>query len=470
MQDHRNRIGLADWTLESGCEPKVRVGVVLPEDGDTQVRLDIPSAGYGASASPAGGRACRSIEGRIIARCAEQGVVLEPDDDALGAASRWRIMPPALADDADAPCVTLHRVVAGRGFHWEKRIEQRLPGILEIAQVDGKMLLVNELPIEAYLKGVITAEMSGECPLDLLKAQCVTARSWMLAGTEHKHEGYGFDYCNDDCCQRYQGFTHLTASGRQAVDQTRGETMLHRNGTIIDANYSKSCGGVVEAPGSVWGRHKAGQYAVADAPPDSYARGFLPVTPARLDEYLTGDWLKSCDVFCSPTVVPTDDLARYLGAVDEAGEYFRWTVETSREQLERVLHSRFFERTSIGGRDGLAMLEDLVVTRRGQSGRAIALTVVYRGRDGQQHIATVVDQYWIRYALSEKFLFSSAFKVEIERDDAGRADTIRFVGAGWGHGAGLCQIGALGMALQEYDYFAILHHYFERMRVSRAYA
>ena len=460
---------MAQWTVDSHREPVVRIGVVLPEDGDTEVCLEVPPGGYRAAASSGAGRAGQPIAGRVTARCRAGGVALATPEGDRGLSERWRIVPHA-GGGADVPCVRLHNIVAGRGFHWEKRIDEDLPGSLEIAQADGRILLVNELPIDAYLKGVITAEMGGQCPMDLLKAQCVTARTWMLARTERKHEKLRFDYCNDDCCQRYQGYTHLTPSGRQAVDETRGEIMIHRNGSIIDANYSKSCGGICEAPEPVWGVAKPGQHAVADAPFDSYARGFLPVRPGRLDEYLTGDWLKKCDVFCSPNVVPNADLPRYLGAVDEGGGYFRWAVEYPREALEDILRRKFFARKGFAGNGGgMVALEDLTVTRRGMSGRAISLNVVYRSRDGHLNVAPVHDQYWIRHALHEKFLYSSAFAVGIRRDDAGLIQTVRFTGAGWGHGAGLCQIGALGMALVGHEYTTILHHYFERMRIERVY-
>ncbi len=465
MSEPLDRIGIHKWTLESRQEPLVRVGVVLPEDGATSVRMDAPDVDYRLHPVPEGTeRPARSF----LLRVDEERLSLVIDGRIVDAAPCWRIIPP-VADRAHPPLIMLHDVVAGRGFHWEKRITQKVPGAFQASVRDGRILLINEIPIEDYLKGVITAEMGGECPMDLLKAQCVTARTWLLARTERKHEAQGFDFCNDDCCQRYQGFTHLTPAGHAAVEETRGEVMIHRSGILIDANYSKCCGGVVEGPEPVWGFHKPGQYVVADAPPNSYARRFVPLQPGQLDEYLTGDWLKACDVFCSPNVVSPEHFARYLGAVDEAGSYFRWTVEYPRSRLEEILRAKFFERTGIGGREALGELLDLAVTRRGHSGRATALNVVYRDPDERRRTVTIEDQYWIRHALHEKFLFSSAFKVAADRDPADRLQTIRLIGAGWGHGAGLCQIGALGMALQGYDHATILHHYFEQMNIQRAY-
>jgi SpoIID/LytB domain protein len=175
-------------------------------------------------------------------------------------------------------------------------------------------------------------------------------------------------------------------------------------------------------------------------------------------------------VFCSPRTVPPADLAKYLGAVDEQGEYYRWTVEYSREELESILLRKHFDRIVQPIDPPLDRLEDIAVVRRGQSARAIALNVAYLDRQGRSHTARIADQYWIRNALHDKFLYSSAFKIDCERDGDQTLTTIRLTGAGWGHGAGLCQIGALGMAMQDYDYRTILHHYFERMTVERAYA
>jgi len=467
MSEPLHRVKMDGWTLESRQEPLVRVGVVLPEDGATSVRMDASETDYRLTpTSDAEGTGCGARS--FVLRVDGERIALVVDGKPADVARRWKVIPP-VGDRAHPPLITLHDVVAGRGFHWEKRITQVVPGAFVASVCDGRILLVNEIPIEDYLKGVITAEMGGECPMDLLKAQCVTARTWLLARTERKHEAQGFDFCNDDCCQRYQGFTHLTPAGHDAVESTRGEVMIHRSGILIDANYSKCCGGVVEGPEPVWGIDKPGQYVVADAPPDSYARRFVPLQPGQLEEYLTGDWLKTCDVFCSPNVVSPADFAKYLGAVDEAGSYFRWTVEYTRTRLEEILRTKFFERTGITGREALAELLDLAVTRRGHSGRATALHVIYHDPEQRRRTATIEDQYWIRHALHEKFLFSSAFKVVAERAQAGRLQTIRLIGGGWGHGAGLCQIGALGMALQGYDYATILHHYFEQMDIKRAY-
>jgi stage II sporulation protein D len=461
-------IPLSAWTIGCGQMPYVRVGIVLPEDGATEVHLDLPATGYRAES---GAHQPQTLPGGpVVARSEGHKVVMQAGGQRVPAAEAWRLVSPEAGLGPATPCARVRGVVAGRGFHWEQRIDESLPGHLEIRQVDGQILVINELPVEAYLQGVITAEMSGTCPIDLLKAQCITARTWVLARAERKHEREGYDYCNDDCCQRYQGFAHVTPAAVRAVHETRGEVMRYRDGSLVDANYSKSCGGVVEAPEFVWGRPKNGQYAVADAPPDCKTRRFFPVTPGNLDEYFTGDWLRTCGAFCSPNVVPEAALPRYLGAVDEAGSYFRWTVEYPRERLEAILKSKYFDRVGASEAPPLARLNDLTVTRRGLSGRATRLNLHYVDGDGCTQIATIEDQYWIRHALHEKFLYSSAFVVRIDRDEDGTARTIRFIGAGWGHGAGLCQIGALGMALSGYPLRSILHHYFKGITLERVYS
>lgn len=408
----------------------VRIGIVLPEDATDEVRLDIANG--------------------------EQTETLRSEGDLVSDGHRtlaqWHFKP-----TTDADTVVVRNCRAGRGFHWEKRIDVTLPGILEIRSVGGALLVVNELPLETYLAGVITAEMSGECPLEFLKAQCVTARSWMTAATERKHADLGFDFCNDDCCQRFQGIAHLTESAKRAAHETAGEVMVHESGVVVDANYSKCCGGIVESPETVWGFVKPGQYAVVDAPDGDGVREFFPANAESIEKYVAGDWLKQCHAYCSPNVVPDAELPRYLGRVDDGGGHFRWRVDYEPDTLAEILNRKH----------GLSAKRvwNLRVLRRGVSGRATAIKIEYDDTDGQRQSVTIEDQYNIRDALSDSFLYSSAFDVRIELNVDDWPVRFELLGAGWGHGAGLCQIGALGMALLGHDYRAILHHYFENMRI-----
>ena len=365
--------------------------------------------------------------------------------------------------------ITAHGLVAGRGFHWQKRVDFSFVGAMEFRVCEGYLLAVNELPLESYLAGVITAEMSGACPLEFLKSQILVARAWVLAHSEDKHPGLPIDRCNDDCCQRYQGTTFLTPSAVRAVADTRGQVVFHASGGIIDANYSKSCGGIIEAPEHVWGVSKAGQRAGVDAPAGSAVARFLPVTEVNIGEYLGGAWLRQADCFCSPNVVPEDQLPRYLGSVDEGGSYFRWNVEYTREELERVLRAKYFSRLDPASAAELGTLTDLRPLRRGCSGRVIELGVHYLDPAGRPCVKVITDQYRIRDALHEKFLYSSAFDVRAERDGDGALARVTLRGAGWGHGAGLCQIGALGMALCGYEAVEIIGHYFADVETRTCY-
>ena len=447
------------------CARRVRVGIVLPDDRTQRLTIEIHDRPYAIAPS-----SMDSIRSATLTASADRsGVGLTCMGISLGHAATWFIRPmlddPSILDKAG---ITVHAVPAGRGFHWSTPIDPVLPGTLELSAADGHLCLVNELSIETYLAGVITAEMSGTCPIEFLKAQAIAARSWMLAATERKHADLGIDYCNDDCCQRYQGLEGLTPSARVAVEATKGQVLVHASGAVVDANYSKCCGGIVEAPEHVWGFAKAGQASVVDGPGESHIQSLQPVGNHNIGEFLEGDWLEACDAYCGPNKVPSADLSGYLGRVDDGRGYFRWSIVQSAEVVEDTLRSKFFERTGICGERGLGRLCDLSVTRRGTSGRATRLSVIYDDHRGQRRTAIIEDQYWIRHALDESFLPSSAFDVRISRDDSGRPVRVQFVGAGWGHGAGMCQIGALGMALSGFDHRQILQHYFAEVSIASA--
>ncbi len=205
-----------------------------------------------------------------------------------------------------------------------------------------------------------------------------------------------------------------------------------------------------------------GLEAVVDAPKGSGAEGFFPANKADLDEYLSGSWLQSTDVYCSPVVVPEETITRYLGRVDQTGKYFRWRKTLTQESLRQSLVKR-------GGIEDLAEVVDLRPGNRGRSGRLEKLEVEYRTAAGDRKVCWIESEYSIRAALSIQFLYSSAFLLECDRDQAGRLLNVTLVGGGWGHGAGLCQIGALGMALRNHSYQEILLHYYRGVRLERVY-
>jgi stage II sporulation protein D len=507
MNAMRDARGIRAWTPAIGTEPMVRVGVILDQDARDAVNLRLPGQRYTIGSGGAGGPAEQVVSFYLeprttleVRHAADALAVRIGDGPArtvrtvrlscdAGAGSSPTSAAAASLTGADAPVVVAGAVVdapaapdlrpgriiapgagvlvrdvaAGRGFHWQKQVDQTLPGTIELLPGRRGVVLVNELPLEDYLAGVITAEMSGACPVEFLKAQCVVARSWLLALTEPKHDADPFDRCNDDCCQRYQGTGNLSATALEAVRATRGRVLMAPTGNVLDANYGKSCGGISETPRAVWGVDKPGLSPIVDAPADAAERRFLPITENNLDEYLDGAWLGRTRIYCSPNVVPMDTIARYLGRVDEADDYFRWTVRYERRELEQLLAEKLPQAPD------LPALRDLRVLSRGVSGRANAIEVEWQEADGRIVRARLEGEYRIRAALHRKFLYSSAFAVRIARDPDGRPRTVTLRGAGWGHGVGLCQIGALGMALSGVDFQAICRHYYPQARLASVY-
>lgn len=458
MPDGRT-IGIREWTRAAHSEPIVRIGVILDGDAQAVVHLRTPAHPHvlepGGPIAPETAIEVRRDGGTLVVRCGDGPPVRTPKLCLTCTAA------PRLAPGVG---VLVRDVVAGRGFHWQKRIDQTLAGALELLPGEHGVIVVNVLGLEDYLAGVITAEMSGACPTDLLKAQCIVARSWLLAMTEPKHETDPFERCNDDCCQRYQGTGDLSPTALAAVRETRGEVLLTRAGNVVDANYAKCCGGVSELPRHVWGLEKPGLASVVDAPAGAAERRFSPVTEANLAAYLTGDWVKTTQVFCSPNVVPPDAIGRYLGRVDESGEYFRWHVTYDLDELEALLREKLPEAAD------LAELRDLRVLTRGVSGRASRVALDWTSTAGRPVSVTLPSEYRIREVLHRKFLYSSAFAIHVQRTRAGQIERVTLQGAGWGHGVGLCQIGALGMALKGHDYQTICRHYYPEARLEAAYA
>ena len=200
----------------------------------------------------------------------------------------------------------------------------------------------------------------------------------------------------------------------------------------------------------------------ADAPENSPTVPFNPVTEQNICEWVTGDFLEKTDSFCSPNVCPEEDLPKYLGAVDVAGQYFRWKVEYTQEKLVEIL------RKKAGIRDMKEFL-DFSPGFRGNSGRLHEIFILYMDRGGEPKAANIKTQFQIRKSLHDKFLFSSAFVWDYTRDAGNRITKITLRGSGWGHGVGLCQIGALGMALKGYKYEEIIGHYYGSSKLLKAY-
>lgn len=441
-----------------GKEPELRVGIVLPEDGKKEIRLvSLVPLKVGDRIVEPGADLLLGIAGDdVVVRTRDGGEKL------AGRGPVVSLEPVAGAADPFSPTVRVGGVVAGRSFHWRKEIDISYPGAFEARAWDGVLLLANRVPVEPYLLGVITGEMSGECPLEFMKTQAVAARSWLLAyGDGDSHPGLPIDRCNDDHCQRYHGTDDVSDRAREAILGCRGEVLVTAQGLICDANYSKSCGGIFADPVEVWGAPKGGQHVAPDAPEGDPVAAFLPVGEDRIHGYLHGEWLRDTKAFCSPNVVCEEEIGRYLGRVDVGGHYFRWTLEVPVEELA----SNLAEKTG----EDVARVTEFIPRRREASGRIVLLDVAYEDSEGRTKMLTLQGQYKVREALYRKFLYSSAVEAEWRLGASGEREAVVFHGAGWGHGAGLCQIGALGMAQTGHGYRSILSHYFADTKIERIY-
>jgi stage II sporulation protein D len=350
--------------------------------------------------------------------------------------------------DASSGAFALDDVTIGIGFHWERQERQVFRGGLRIVKRADGLTAINEVPLEEYVTSVISSEMSASCPLELLKAHALISRSWLLSpqnasvqvqrGWRTEHEisrWYGreahsdFDVCADDHCQRYQGITKaFSAAASEAVNATRGEFLLYDN-AICDARFSKCCGGITEVYSTAWEDQ--------DVP---YLKSFYD-GPDPTRSYGAEELIRSePPAYCNTR--DADLLARILPGFDqETRDFYRWRVEYSPEELRDLIRSRL-------GVD-LGSIEKLQPLDRGPSGRIYRLKVT-----GQKDHLIVGKELEIRRALSASHLYSSAFVVDQENG--------RFVlrGAGWGHGVGLCQIGAAVMASEGKGYRQILGHYY----------
>lgn len=370
-----------------------------------------------------------------------------------------------------AAIFSLCNVTIGVNFHWERQEVQTFQGALSVlAAEDDTLTAVNELALEDYLGSVISSEMSAAAPLEFLKAHAVTSRSWLMAMLEKQEavnrnspmtlsdgeiiRWYGreeharFDVCADDHCQRYQGVTKIiTDQVRQAIDVTRGLFLVH-NGGICDARYHKACGGRTEDFANVW-EDVAVPYltSVSDGP-----ENFPPATSEEEAE----KWINSSPAaYCNTN--DSNALRQVLPSFDqETTDFFRWEVSYSREELEKLLLRK-------SGID-VGELHALIPLDRGPSGRIIRLKI-----EGSKACVIVGKELEIRRWLSPSHLYSSAFIVRTERDGQGKVVSFRLQGAGWGHGVGLCQIGAAMMAMQGFRMEDILGHYFQGATLRRLY-
>ena len=367
---------------------------------------------------------------------------------------------------------TLHDVTIGIGFHWERKEEQTFSGQLKFIIDNGLVRAINILPVEEYLTSVISSEMKPTASNEFLKAHAVISRSWVLAqlrspyrrnavtGTSlpsndylrnriikwYDHDQHTlFDVCADDHCQRYQGRTRIiSAAAQAAVKETMGQTLVF-DGHLCDARFSKCCGGITEQFETCWqDEHKPYLVPLRDS---SVNEGPLP--DLTIEENARQWILSQPKSFCNSA--DGNILSESLNGYDlETPDYYRWTVEYTTQQISDI-----FKRKS--GLD-IGDIVDMHPVKRGPSGRIEELEIT-----GTLSAVTIGKELEIRRTLSESHLFSSAFVVEKTPDG--------FIlhGAGWGHGVGLCQIGAAVMASKGYTYREILRHYYPGTTLGRFY-
>jgi stage II sporulation protein D len=351
-----------------------------------------------------------------------------------------RIVP----DDSDCR-IRLADVPVGIEFHWQHQRTQELPGILEVRiNNDGKLTAINELDIEDYLISVNSSEMTAENPPELLKAQTIAARSTILATMGKHHYSENFHLCSDDHCQCYHGMANISEASMCAARDTLGENLMHGK-RVCDARYAKICGGVMEDYRNVWDNRSV-PYLVAGI--DGKDQNEHPLAgEEEVKAYINS----SPDVFCNTL---RHEIASPLPY--DTAKLFRWKVSYAREELQEIIHSKIG--TDIGH------LIDLIPGERGTSGRLIWLDIV-----GSKQTVRIAKELMIRRTLSKSHLYSACFYIESDRGVSGIVSHYHLIGAGWGHGVGLCQVGATVMAQEGYDYKAILSHYYKNAILEKLY-
>ena len=371
---------------------------------------------------------------------------------------------------------TLHNVTIGISYHWERQEEQTFTGKLKLITGGENVIAINILPVEDYLVSVISSEMSATSSLEFLKSHAVISRSWLLAQIENRdrkniHKSLQqnfttdenciirwydredhklFDVCADDHCQRYQGITKASnPSVAKAVKETEGMVLMYGD-EICDARFSKCCGGVSETFDTCW---EDKDYPYLQPVIDDSENKDIP--DLSIEENAE-KWIRTTPAaFCN-----THDekvLKQILNNYDqETTDFYRWKVKYSQKEISELIHRK----TGIEFGD----IKDLIPMQRGKSGRISRLKIV-----GTLRTVTIGKELEIRRALSESHLFSSAFVIDKTEVAGSVPSEFTITGAGWGHGVGLCQIGAAMMGEKGYYYDKILLHYYRNAEIKKVY-
>ena len=449
--------------VNSFTEPLISIGILT----DNKVAFEL----YGEFSTTI---TANKLNGRFTAEIANGELICKSSDEKLTSKDEIIFEP----NDSTTDTFLIRDVTIGVKFHWERKEKQRFSGLLKLKKDKDKITVINIISIEKYLTSVISSEMSAKSSLHLLKAHAIISRSWLLAQIEkskslkkakskysssfessdehikwYDREDHDlFDVCADDHCQRYQGVTKVfTQIARDAVKQTQG-IVLFSNDKICDARFSKSCGGISESFENVWEPIKYDYLtSVYDYkfPPENFNTDFS-------NERNSVKWIKgNPSSFCN-----TSDkkiLSQVLLDFDqETTDFFRWKIVYTQAELSEIIKTK--SRMDFGN------IIDLVPIERGKSARLIKLKIV-----GTNKTIVVGKELEIRKFLSKSHLYSSAIVIEKSDIQNGIPQKFEIFGAGWGHGVGLCQIGAAVMAEKGHEFDEILLHYFENAELKKIY-
>ncbi|MFA3782294.1 SpoIID/LytB domain-containing protein [Melioribacteraceae bacterium 4301-Me] len=443
-------------------EPVISVGILT----ESAINFELYGE-FNSSAYP------RKLSGKFSAFIRDKKIVLTKEGNELLTKEEIVITPA----DFETESFLLRDVKIGKNFHWEKYEDQRFRGSLKLIIEDDKITAVNIIPLEEYLLSVISSEMSASSSLELLKAHAVVSRSWLIAQLNNKkqkkdskissefiinekeiikwydrEEHLLYDFCSDDHCQRYQGVLRLVNDAAfAAIEETRGMVLTY-NGEVCDTRFSKCCGGITESFENVWAPVKYPYLSsIIDYKfePDGY---FVDLTK----EDFAVKWIKgSPHAFCNTT--DQKILSQVLVDYDQTTrDFYRWKVEYTQDEISEII----FKKSGID----FGSIKDLLPAERGYSGRITKLRIL-----GTKSEILVGKELEIRKWLSKSHLYSSAFIVHKEKIKNGIPERFILEGAGWGHGVGLCQIGAAVMGEMGYSFDEILSHYFKGTRLEKAY-
>ncbi|PKL81661.1 MAG: amidase [Ignavibacteriae bacterium HGW-Ignavibacteriae-3] len=438
-------------------EPLISVGILSSKE----IRFDL----YGEFISE---NLDKKLSGRFKAKFENNQIKIFHDKHEILSGSEIIFTP----KDIETDSFLLRDVVIGKNFHWEKKLNQRFRGSVKFIIEGEELTAVNILPLEEYLISVISSEMNSRSSLQLLKAHAIVSRGWLLSQIDKKNknavnevineneiirwydreEHLNYDFCADDHCQRYQGVTRIVnETAADAVSETRGLVLTSDN-IICDTRYSKCCGGMTESFENVW-ENVSYPYLVSvidyKFEPDGAD------IDLRKEKEATRWIQRNPNAYCNTSDEKV--LSQILVDFDRSTkDFFRWSIIYSQDEISELINRK-------SGID-FGKIIDLIPLERGGSGRLIKLKIV-----GSKKVITIGKELEIRRTLSQSHLYSSAFLVEKENIIEGIPQKFTLIGAGWGHGVGLCQIGAAVMGELGYSFDEILKHYFKGTTIQRIF-